>query len=209
MRNHQKLLKMIQLALLTAIVIVFQMLGSFIKITPGTSISLVLIPIVIGSVLTGPTGGGFLGFVFGAITLWAGVSGTDGFTHILFSSQPIATTLICLGKGTLAGVGAGWLYRLVVGDGTRLSRKVAGAFAASAAVPIINTGLFILGGLTLVSGTLSTNFVGEGTTLVYFLVIGCAGLNFIFEFLLNMIVAPAINTIVFAVQKNMGKKDYR
>ncbi len=200
--THDKILKMVQLALLIAIVIVFQMLGSFIKITPSTSISLVLVPIAIGAVLLGPVGGGILGFVFGAITLWAGISGADAFTHILFTTQPFATALICLGKGTLAGVGAGFLYRLIA-----KKNRYVGAIAASAAVPIINTGLFILGGLTLVSGTLTENFV-DGTTLVYFLVIGCAGLNFVFEFLLNLVVAPAINTIVFAVQKQLVKKEY-
>jgi len=201
--KNKKLLSLVQLALLAAIVIIFQMMGSFIRITPTTSVSLVLIPIVIGSVLVGPGGGAFLGFLFGAITLWAGISGADGFTHILFTTQPFATALICLGKGTLAGYLAGLLYRLIARSG-KTSSAVLGAFVAAATVPIVNTGLFILGGLTLVRGTLQSNFVGEGTTLVYFLVIVCAGLTFIFEFLLNMVVAPAINTIVLAVRKRMG-----
>lgn len=201
--HNTKITKMVQLALLTAIVIVFQMMGSFIRITPNTSISLVLIPIVIGSILIGPGGGGFLGFVFGAITLWAGISGTDPFTHILFTAQPIATTLLCLGKAIAAGVVGGVLYKLLV----KVNRYLA-ILVASAAVPIVNTGIFILGGLTLVSGTLQSNFV-DGTTLIYFLVISCAGLNFVFEFLLNIVVSPAISTIVLAVQKKLGGKEYR
>ena len=72
MTNRQNIKKTAELAILTAIVIVFQLLGSFIHIGP-TSISLVLIPIVIGAVLTGPKGGAFLGFVFGAMTYFAGV----------------------------------------------------------------------------------------------------------------------------------------
>jgi len=136
--KNKKLLSLVQLALLAAIVIIFQMMGSFIRITPTTSVSLVLIPIVIGAVLVGPGGGAFLGFLFGAITLWAGISGADGFTHILFTTQPFATALICLGKGTLAGYLAGLLYRLIARSG-KTSSAVLGAFvfciASGAALP--------------------------------------------------------------------------
>ena len=199
--QKKKLLTMVELALLTAIVIAFQLMGSIIHIGP-TSVSLVLIPIVVGAIIVGPLGGAFLGFVFGAITLWAGISGADGFTQLLFNAQPIATALICLGKGTLAGLCAGLIYRLL-----QKKNRLLGVFAAAATAPIVNTGLFILGGLTLVSGTLNATYA-SGTTLIYFLVIGCAGLNFVAEFLLNLVVAPAINTVVFAVQKQFGRRDY-
>ena len=198
--KHNSVLKLVQLALLAAIVIVFQMMGSFIHIGP-TSVSLVLIPIVLGGILLGPLYGGILGLLFGAITLWAGISASDFFTNVLFTSQPFATALICLGKGTLAGVGAGYAYKALKG-----LNKLAASFFAAAAAPIINTGLFILGGLTLVNGTLEANlatFGAEGATVTYFLVIGCAGLNFIAEFALNLIIAPAINTIVNAVSRRI------
>ena len=97
MKTNQ-VVKMMQLAILTAIVFLFQMLGTFIHIGP-TSVSLVLIPIVIGALILGPKAGAFLGFVFGCITLWAGITGSDYFTNVLFTSQPFATTLICISKG--------------------------------------------------------------------------------------------------------------
>ena len=185
---------MTQLAILTAVVFVFQMLGSFIHIGP-TSVSLVLIPIVIGAILLGPGAGAFLGFIFGAITLWAGISGTDFFTNVLFTAQPVATSLICIVKATAAGLGAGFVYKALYKKNMLLA-----AILAAAAAPVINTGLFILGGLLLVADTLSANFV-SGTTLTYFLVIGCAGVNFIAEFFVNLVVSPAIHSIVRAVSK--------
>lgn len=202
MTNKQNIKRTAELAILTAIVIAFQFLGAFIHIGP-TSISLVLIPIVIGAVLTGPKGGAFLGFVFGAMTYIAGVSGTDYFTTVLFQAQPIATAVICLGKGICAGLCAGLIYRA-------LAKKNAfeASIAAAAVAPIVNTGLFILGGLLLVNGTLSANlanFGAGGQTVVYFLIIGCAGLNFIAEFLVNLVVSPAINTIVHAVGNKFSK----
>lgn len=202
MTNKQNIKRTAELAILTAIVIAFQFLGAFIHIGP-TSISLVLIPIVIGAVLTGPKGGAFLGFIFGAMTYIAGVSGTDYFTTVLFQAQPIATAVICLGKGICAGLCAGLIYRA-------LAKKNAfsASVAAAAVAPIVNTGLFILGGLLLVNGTLSANlanFGAGGQTVVYFLIIGCAGLNFIAEFLVNLVVSPAINTIVHAVGNKLSK----
>ncbi len=193
--TKNSILKLTQLAVLTAVVFAFQMLGSFIHIGP-TSISLVLIPIVIGAIILGPGAGAFLGFVFGAITFWAGVSGTDPFTNILFVSQPIATALICFGKAIAAGAASGYVYKLV-----EKKNKLVAAILASATAPIVNTGIFILGGLTLVAGTLEANFV-SGTTLIYFLVIGCAGINFVAEFLVNLIISPAIHSIVRAVKKS-------
>ena len=202
MTNKQNIKRTAELAILTAIVIAFQFLGAFIHIGP-TSISLVLIPIVIGAVLTGPKGGAFLGFVFGAMTYIAGVSGTDYFTTVLFQAQPIATAVICLGKGICAGLCAGLIYRALA-----KKNAFAASIAAAAVAPIVNTGLFILGGLLLVNGTLSANlanFGADGQTVVYFLIIGCAGLNFIAEFLVNLVVSPAINTIVHAVGNKLSK----
>lgn len=202
MTNKQNIKRTAELAILTAIVIAFQFLGAFIHIGP-TSISLVLIPIVIGAVLTGPKGGAFLGFIFGAMTYIAGVSGTDYFTTVLFQAQPIATAVICFGKGICAGLCAGLIYRALA-----KKNAFAASVAAAAVAPIVNTGLFILGGLLLVNDTLSANlanFGAGGQTVVYFLIIGCAGLNFIAEFLVNLVVSPAINTIVHAVGNKLSK----
>ena len=201
MKNKQNIKRTAELAILTAIVIVFQLLGSFIHIGP-TNVSLVLIPIVIGAILTGPKGGAFLGFVFGAMTYFAGVFGIDGFTGVLFAAQPFATALICFGKATLAGLCAGLVYAALAKKNTLLA-----AILASATAPIVNTAIFILGGLFLVGGTLSDNLAGfgaSGQTVVYFLIIGCAGVNFIAEFFVNLVVSPAIHTIIRAVDRKIS-----
>lgn len=196
--RKQRTLQLVQLAILLALVFVLQQFGSSIKVGP-TSFSLVLIPIALGGMLCGPAGGALLGFVFGLITLLAGVSGQDVFTQILFQDHPFLTALTCLGKGTLAGLGAGLIYKLVA----KKNAVVAG-FLAAAVTPILNTGLFILGAL-LMSDTLSANFVAEGTTVIYFLVIGCAGINFIVEFFVNLLTAPGLNMVVNVVTKRFRR----
>ena len=193
-------LRMVELAILTAVIVVLQLTGTAIKLTAlGTSVSMVLIPIVLGAVLLGPAAGAWLGGVFGCITYLMGVFGMDAFTAILFQAHPFLTALVCFGKGIAAGWCAGMVYRL-------LSKKNAtvSLFLASAAAPIVNTGLFILGAL-LMSDTLTANFVAEGSTVLYFLVIVCAGVNFVLELALNLVVAPSISTIVGAVTKRINR----
>ncbi len=193
-----RILHLVQMAILIALIIVMQSFGATIKVGP-TSFSLVLIPIALGGMLVGKGGGALLGLVFGIMTLMAGITGQDAFTQILFQDHPILTSLICLGKGTAAGFGAGLIYELV----SKKNAIVAG-FLAAASAPILNTGLFILGAL-LVSDTLSANFVAEGSTVIYFLVIGCAGINFIVEFLVNLVVSPGLNMVVNVVTHNLKR----
>ena len=64
--KNQKISRMVQLAILLAIVLVLQcFLGSIVVGT--TSFSVVLVPIVIGAIILGPGAGAFLGFVFGLV----------------------------------------------------------------------------------------------------------------------------------------------
>ena len=60
--------KIATLGILTAVVIVLQLMGSFIRFGQF-SISLVLIPIVVGTALYGPLAGAWLGFVFSLVVL--------------------------------------------------------------------------------------------------------------------------------------------
>ena len=106
--------------------------------------------------------------------------------------------MLCLGKGTAAGAAAGWTFRLV-------SKKNAyvGTFAAAVVTPVVNTGLFILGALVM-SGTLKANFV-DGTSVIYFLVVVCAGINFLVELAINLVCSPAVYTVIRVVSKGKIK----
>ena len=71
MTKNNNTQKIVGLGLFTAIVIVLQLMGSFIRF--GTfSISLVLVPVVIGAALYGAGAGAWLGFVFGVVVLLSG-----------------------------------------------------------------------------------------------------------------------------------------
>ena len=182
------------LGVLTAIIVVLQIFGSYFKI--GTiSLSFVLVPIVIGGILTGVIGGTILGFIFGVITLVMGIVGADQFTFILFSDHPFLTILTCVIKGSAAGFMSGFVYKLLKDKNLTLS-----TFAASAVAPIVNTGLFIVGAFCM-ADTLNSNFVAENSNVVYFIFIGCAGINFLIELAINLVLAPSVCKIIKAVKR--------
>lgn len=175
------------LAVLTALVVVLQLWGSYIRIG-GTNLSFVLVPIVLGAVMLGPLAGAFLGLLFGAIVIAMGVA-SDPFTIFLFTDNPFGTVALCLLKGLAAGLVPGLLYKWIRGRS-----KYAAVIVASVAAPVCNTGIFILGCL-LMSGTIGGFMASagiEGTSVMYFLVIGCAGVNFLIEFAINAVASPVI-----------------
>ena len=203
-KQKQQLLYLVQLALLTALILVLQLTGVAIRLPiPGaTNISLVLIPVALGAMLLGPAAGAFLGLVFGLVVyITGGVMHLDPFTAFLFDSNPIVTAGICLIKSTLAGFLAGWIYKLLSKKNTLLA-----VFVAAAIVPVINTAVFCLGCLVIldtIKGFMSANSLGSDA--LYFILIGCAGLNFVFEFAVNMIFSPALERLVRLLSKKLRR----
>ncbi len=196
-----KLIWMTELSILTAIVMILQILGVGIRLPfLTTPISLVLIPIVLGAAILGPAAGAWLGFVFGMVVyITLGVMGGDPtFTAILFQNHPVLTFVVCIGKGVLAGLAGGWIYRLL-----QKKNSILAIFAASAVVPMVNTGVFILLCFTMMD-TFEENLLA-GMNMWYFLVVLCAGVNFVAEFLVNMIFSPAIHRVVEVVNKRLVK----
>ncbi len=195
-------------AILLAFVILFQVFGSYIKIGT-TTFNFVLIPVVLGALILGYWQGAVLGIASGVIIYIMGLVGQDPFTMILIQDHPVLTALTCLVKGGMAGLVPGIIYKFL-----SKKNKILSLFLASASAPIMNTGFFILGAL-LMSDTLSANFVADGMSVMYFLIIVCAGINFLVEFGLNIALTPAIHKVIDVVggkekslsSNNMDKKE--
>lgn len=191
--SHKQIQKMVGLAIFTAVVIVLQLLGSFIKV--GTfSISLVLIPIVVGAAVYGAGAGAFLGGVFGVVVTIACINGSDWGGNLLFTQSPALTILICMVKGIAAGAAAGWIYRLLAGKNAYLAVAV-----SALAAPVVNTGLFCLGMRFFFYDTLVAWAAGQ--SLVYYVFIGLIGVNFLLETLINLVCSPIILRILNAVKR--------
>ena len=206
MTSKQKTLRLVQLSLLVALVVVLQLVSALIPPIAGTvSITLTLVPVVVGAILFGTTGGLVLGFTFGLIVLINCITGLDPGGNILWTVNPVMTALLCFAKGIAAGVVPAILYKLVKGnkdsDLRKSGRKFVAALVAALSAPIVNTGLFVCGMLIFFMDTL-TAWAG-GTNVASYILIGLAGVNFIVEFLINIILTPAIVRIVDVVKRRI------
>ncbi len=192
MSNTRKLQtqKFVLGALLTALVIVLQFLGAFIKLGPF-SISLVLVPIVIGATLCDYKIGAWLGLVFGAVVLLSG----DAAPFLVI--DVFGTVLTVLLKGALCGLAAGLTYKL-------LSRrnKYFAIIASAIVCPVVNTGVFLLGCKIFFMSAITQWGVAEGfNNTAKYMFVGLAGINFLAELTINILLAPIILRIVEAVKK--------
>ena len=152
--------KMVLGAILTALVIVLQLMGAFVRFGPF-SISLVLVPIVIGAATCGVGIGAWLGFVFGVAVLLSGDAAAFLAVNI---GGTIATVLV---KGVACGYFAGLTYKLL----EKHNRYLA-VIASAIVCPVVNTGVFLIGCLVFFMETV-TQWAGGGNVgqyMIYVLV---------------------------------------
>lgn len=169
-------------AILTALVIVLQFMGAFIKLGPF-SISLVLVPIVIGAATCGSAIGAWLGLVFGAVVLLSGDAAA------FLAVNPIGTIITVLLKGVACGYITGLIYKAI-----SKRNQYLGVAISALACPLVNTGIFLLGCFVFFMGTVSewAAAFGFGDDVVKYMIFGLVGGNFLFELVTNIILAPII-----------------
>ena len=171
-------------AILTALVIVLQLLGQFIKFGPA-SISLVLIPIVIGAAICGPAISTWLGLVFGVVVLF-----TDGMAFMAIHA--VGTIITVLVKGALCGLVAGLVYKLFSKKNVYLA-----VILSAIACPIVNTGVFLLGCYLFFFDTIKEWGLSAGFTNVgEYKILGLVGLNFLLELAVNVVLSPIIVRLI-------------
>ena len=152
-KNHASVVRLTSLALLAALVVVLQTVASGIRIGP-VPISLTLVPIVVGAILFGPGAGAGLGAVFGIVCLIAGITGADEFTNVLWVASPFWLVVVCVGKAVLCGLCAGLVAKAL------RQRQTISCILAALTAPVVNTGVFAIGMLTVFKPVLQ-DYAGE------------------------------------------------
>ena len=185
---------LVLLALLSAIVAVLAYYGGFIKIGGLASISLTLIPVVVGAALCGPWAGAWLGGVAGAVFF---ATPDAAFWFGLSIPGTIITVMI---KGILSGLCAGFAYKLL----EKVNRYVA-VIVSAVVCPIVNTGIFLLGSLIFFMDTVGAGAAAEGLSVGGYLIIFFVGLNFVFELIANVAMSPAIVRLLDVAKKRVAK----
>jgi uncharacterized membrane protein len=177
-------------AVMTALVIILQFMGAFIRLGPFQC-SLVLMPIVVGAALCGKKVSAWLGFVFGMVVL------LNGDATSFLTVNAIGTIVTVLTKGTLCGFCAGVVYDLLKNKNIYLA-----VFAAAVVCPVVNTGIFLVGCFAFFFETIESwgLAMGFGNAIEY-MFLGLAGGNFIFELITNIVLCPAIIRILNLTKK--------
>ena len=188
--KNERIREIVVMAMLTSIVVVLQLFAVAIRF--GTfSISLTLIPIVIGAGLYGPWAGCWLGFVFGFTVLLSGDAASFLAVNI------IGTILTVIIKGSAAGFCSGLVYKILEGR-----NKTVQTLLSAIICPFVNTGIFIIGCFLFFMPTLSLWAAGAGFENGYaYLIFGIVGVNFLLEVLINVVFSPVILRLLGYVKK--------
>jgi len=192
--KNPKIKRMVGIALLMAMVVVMQALSGIIPPVGGFSISLVLIPIVLGAAVYGAGAGALLGATFGAIVYINCVTGADPGGAMVFQANPVLCFLVVMGKGILAGLASGGVYKLLHKVNPYLAM-----LCAAIICPMVNTGVFVICMLLFFIEVLS-QWAGGADVLGYILT-GLILANFVPELIINVVFSPAGQRISHFVNK--------
>lgn len=173
-------------AILTALVVILQLMGAFVRLGPF-SVSLVLVPIVIGAAICSVKVGAWLGFVFGVAVLLSGDAAA------FLAVDIFGTIVTVLLKGTLAGLMASLTYKALKGINIYVA-----VVAAAIVCPVVNTGVFLIGCLVFFMDTVAmwAQSAGLGTNVGKYMIFGLVGANFLFELGMNIILSPVIVRLI-------------
>lgn len=194
--QRKKTLQLVQMAVLTAIIILmaFTPLG-YLKIGI-VSITLLMIPVAIGAILLGPVAGAILGAVFGA-TSFAQCFGLEPFGTALMTINPFFTFILCFIPRILMGFLVGLIFK---GMMKFPENKFLPYMVASASGAILNTVLFV-GALVLMFGnnaTVQEMFGGSAWVIITALITS----NAVFEIAASLLIGTAVTKALMAA---MGK----
>ena len=192
--KNTKIFRMVGIALLMALVLVMQFLSGIIPSVSGFSFSLVLIPVVLGAAAFGPGAGAILGATFGAIVYINCVTGADVGGAMVFQANPALCFLVVMGKGILAGLGSGFVYKIVKPRNAYLAM-----ICAAVVCPVINTGVFLAAMFTFFIDVLSA--WAQGGNVIGYALSGLVLANFVPELIINVVFSPAGQRILHVTKK--------
>ena len=179
-------------AILTALVFLLQYMGSFIRLGPF-SISLVLIPIVIGAATCGTGIAAWLGLVFGFAVLISGDAAA-----FLAVTVP-GTFVTVLSKGVLFGFFAALTYKAGLKAFAKLKNgRYLAVILAAIVCPIVNTGVFLICCSVFFMDTMIEWAAAAdlGGNVVHYMIFVLVGVNFIAELVTNIILSPIVSRLI-------------
>lgn len=193
-KNSERTRRLVTAAMMTTLVIVFQLIATYTAFFGPFSTAIGLIPIAIGACICGPLVGAWLGLVFGIVVL------ATGGAALFFAFSIPGTIITVLLKGAGCGFIAGLAFKIFAPK-----IKFFAAIIASLLCPIVNTGIFLLGSAVFFMPHAQAigDMVGvDGAGFGVFIALAFA--NFIIELLMCGLLSPVFVRIIKIVK--LGKK---
>ena len=190
--NKLQIHRLVLTGILAAVVAVLQVFSGYIHFGPF-SITLALIPIIVGGALCGPVSGAFLGLVMSAIVL---INDAAAFLAV----NPLGTVVTVLLKGTLAGLCSALVFKALNSrsDDTSPNRKTLRVLISGIFCPIVNTGLFVLGCYAFFMPTINGWAAAAGfDSGVNYIIFGMIGINFLVELATVTLFSPVIVRLIY------------
>ena len=192
--NKKYIGTIVGVGLMTAVVVVLQLMSSVIKFGPF-SITLALTAIIVGGAVYGIWAGGWLGLAMGMTVLLSG----DATAFMVING--FGTILVVLFKSTLAGMAAAAVYRLL-----EKHNRFGAVVAAGITAPVVNTGIFLLGVYVFFYETVSSWALGSNLPVGEYIFTGLIGLNFPVELMVNLALSTVTVTIIGIVKRSMAER---
>ena len=168
----------------------------YIPIGP-VKMTLLTLPVSIGSIVLGTRSGLILGSLFGLTSFYT-CFGLDAFGNILLGINPVFTFIMCVIPRVLCGFLPALIYKAISKNGTKNTLLAIPVAAASTAV--INTILFITAMWGLFNNNL-TSLLGTNNLFTMFATI--AGINGLIEIAVNIVVGTAICKPLIEIKKRL------
>ena len=201
-RSH--VLRIALLAMLTAVILVVTCLPLQ---TLGFEISLAMVPISVGAVLLGPSGGAILGGIYGIFSFLQclGFLKPSALGIALYAIQPFYAALTCIVPRILCGFLAGVIFSaLRKVDKTKLLRYT----IACLACPLLNT-LFFMTTLMLLFGQtdLIQGYMAQlGVYNPFLFVLAFVGINGLVEALACFFIGTAVAKALDVAAGKLGMR---
>jgi len=192
--SRKQIVTLVQLALFTAIIFVmaFTPLG-YLRVG-AVQITFLMIPVIIGAIVIGPTGGAILGGMFG-ITSLIQCFGLDWFGTTLFSINALYTVILCIIPRIAMGLLAGLIFRVV----SKVDKTKIISFAvASLTGPLLNTTFFMTGLIVMFGNTSFILGIQEelNTPSVISFIVAFVGFNGIIEAIVSFVMGSALSKVL-------------
>lgn len=206
--RSEKTLKLVQLALFSAIIIVMAFIPYLGYIPLGfMNATIIHIPVILGALFLGPRMGAVLGFVFGLTSLLNNTFNPN-ITSFVFSPfytaggihGGIRSLLVCFVPRILIGIIPYYVYRLIVKLMKEKKAAKTVAFAAAGVAGALTNTLLVMNGIYFLFGSSYSEAKGIAANALYGLILSVIGTQGVPEAIIAGILVTSIGQVLMKLK---------